>query len=171
MTRPGEREEAALWSRWRALARKTDRSAGAEPDEMTLAAYADGRLDARRAEAVEAWLFDHPDALADVLAARALATAHAEVPEALLGRACALVASQQNRVLPFPQSTLRSGSWRGVMAWASIAASLLITSLVGLSLTGHAQYEAASRPVSAALPDLLDPPGGLFSGFDEDPAT
>lgn len=171
MTRPGEREEAALWSRWRALTRETAGPAAAEPDELTLAAYADGQLDAPRAEAVEAWLFDHPDALADVLAARALANAYAEVPETVLLDACALVEALQGGVVAFPGPVSRTGTWRGIMAWGSIAASLLITSLVGLSLTGHAQYEMVARPASTTLPDLLDPPGGLFSSFDDEPAT
>ena len=69
MTGLGERaEDAALWRRWRLDARPAP-SRGA-PDPLLLAAYADGRLDESEAEPVEDWLADHPEALADLIAAR-----------------------------------------------------------------------------------------------------
>ena len=171
MTRSGEREEATLWRRWRALQRDSAGSAAAEPDALTLAAYSEGRLDARRVEAVEAWLAENPDILTDLQAARDLAAVELAAPESMITRAAVLVAPGDGQVVPFPQQAPRSGNWRGVMAWASIAASLLITSLVGVSLSDYAHYESAARSSSAALPELLDPPGGLFNGVDEEPAT
>ena len=61
MQDPGDRAEAPLWRRWRA---ESVAPVLAMPDPLLFAAYAEGRLDESAAEPVEAWLAEHPEALA-----------------------------------------------------------------------------------------------------------
>jgi anti-sigma factor RsiW len=174
MTGPGDwTESVALWRRWRL---ETSAVAdAAAPDPLDLAAYADGRLDETQAEPVERWLADHPDAIADLLAAQqaALAAPPALAPEALIARAAALVAAPTGNVLPLRRAGVRAPRWRSAVAWGSLAASLVGTSLVGFALGTNAYLNFADQPAAAtesAGRDLLDPPSTFF-GDDSDQAT
>jgi anti-sigma factor RsiW len=117
----------ALWDRFRA----------AEPDPLTLAAYAEGRLAADAAASVERWLAVDPDAAADVALARA-ALAPVEASEAgaadrVAARAARLVSG---RVIPF---RVRIRRWTEVSA---LAASVALIAYLGFAL-GAAQVPAS----------------------------
>jgi anti-sigma factor RsiW len=161
--------DAALWQRWRLQAHLPANEAAA----LDLAAYAEGRLDEMQAEPVEAWLFAHPEALADLAAARA-AKALPQAPESLIARAAALVEAPAATIVPFrPRPAAPRPSWRIAMAWSGMAASLLATSLVGFTIGNSAYLNFADTGQPAAestIHELLDPPGAVF-GIDEEPAT
>lgn len=163
-------ESAALWQRFRSAARRQPESE-AEPDPLLLAAYAENRLPPDQAEAVEDWLATHPDAISDLLAARqADETASPAPSDAILKRAMRLVAAGDASILPFPGR--RSAPRLRVMAtWGAMAASILVTSLVGFALGNDTYSYLTSAPAPAVSQDLLDPPTGLFYGFDEDQST
>jgi hypothetical protein len=168
MTGPGDgTESVALWQRWR---QGTPVAAeGAAPDSLLLAAWADGRLDEAQAEPVDAWLADHPDALADLLAVQQTAVA----PEALIERACALVPLLPGNVIPLRRAAPRAPLWLSAVRWGGLAASLVATSLIGFALGNNAYMKFASPPAASAestLHELLDPPLNAFSD-DEDQAT
>jgi anti-sigma factor RsiW len=173
MSGPGDRtEELEFWRRWRVT------SAEAPPvDAMLLAAYAEGRLDESAAEPVEAWLADHPEAFADIAAARAAASAADDaVPEPRIGRALALVAPLASgaEIVPFPAAlAARRRTWRDAAAWGAVAASLLVTSMFGFEIGSSAYANLTTQPSVAAesvAHELIDPPSGLFSE-DDDSAT
>ncbi|HUK58620.1 MAG TPA: hypothetical protein VLV50_05260 [Stellaceae bacterium] len=178
MSGPGDlAQELEFWRRWRAT------SAEAPPvDPMLLAAYAEGQLDESAAEPVEAWLADHPDALADIVAARsALRAALDAAPEPRIARALALVARTGSaaplapaaEIVPFPSARVaRRRTWRDAAAWGAVAASLLATSMFGFEIGSNA-YANLTQPsvVSESVAhELIDPPSGLFSE-DDDSAT
>src|SRR5665213_1049912 len=99
MTEPEDQpraEDAALWRRFRALDGEFVPGSNALADEaLTLAAYAEGRMGGRAAEAVEAWLAAHPEAISDLAVARQASPSPVEAPPAMLSRATAksLIAS------------------------------------------------------------------------------
>src|SRR5271170_4551770 len=135
MTGPGDRaDDASLWQRWRHDNHSA--SGGGPPDPLLLAAYAEGRLDETQAEPVEDWLAAHPEALADLIAAReASAAAPPAAPEAVIARAAALVAPADAKVVSFAAAiAVRRRSWRTAAAWSGLAASLLVTSMGGFAL-------------------------------------
>jgi hypothetical protein len=162
----GSSDEAALWRRWRQAA---DKAAGAGPDEMTLAAYTEDRLAPDMIEAVEEWLADNPDAVADVLAARrAVATPAPLASDAVLARATALVGPGAAQILSLRRSSSMS-SWRRTAAWGAMAASIVVASFAGFA-TANSTYIALTGGSSLTVgQELLDPPTGLFNGTDEDP--
>jgi anti-sigma factor RsiW len=168
MTGSGERaEEAALWQRWRALS-PTLAADEASGEAGGLAAYIDGRLDEAGAEAVEAGLFAHPERLDDVIAARLLARGRfPTVAASMLAKAMALVAPREAEIVPFP---VRRAGWRAAVAWGGLAASLLITSLIGFTLGSNAYLNLMRQPAASESPfhELLDPPGGLFTTGGEE---
>ena len=172
MTGPGDRaEDIELWRRWRATSGEV-----APVDAVSLAAYAEGRMDEAAAEAVEAWLADHPEALADVAAARgASLQIHGAVPEAHIVRAMSLV-TPAAEIVQFPIARVaRRRTWREAAAWGAIAASLLVTSMFGFELGSNAyanlmQQQTAAVSDSSTANELIDPPTGLFTEDDE-PAT
>jgi hypothetical protein len=177
MTSPGERaKDAALWRRWRQHAHPAPHFGAAEP--MAVAAYAEGQLDEAQAAPVEDWLAAHPEALADLVAARAAAAS--PLPEAsthLIARAAGLVQSPgespgESNVVRFRRAAgARQQPWRMAMAWSGIAASLVATSLIGFSLGSDVYPKIIDQPVyESAIHDLLDPPGALFAA-DEEPTT
>jgi anti-sigma factor RsiW len=164
-----EADEAGLWRRWRMAA--GDGLAGGEPDALTLAAYAEDRLDAETVAAVEAWLADDPQATQDVLAARRVRDeALPAAPEAIVARAAALLGGGAE-VLAFRRAAARPWRWRGAVGWSAMAASLLVACLAGFA-TGNDTYATLSGGANASLSqELLDPPTGLFNGMDEDSNT
>jgi anti-sigma factor RsiW len=165
----GSTDEAALWRRWRHVAQDGG-AAGAEPDELTLAAYAESRLDAEAVEAVEDWLAVNPQAARDVLAARqALALAGSAASEAIIARATMLVGAggSGSQVLAFRRPQTRP-SWRRAAAWGAVAASILVASLAGFAMGNTTYVSLAGGTPSSLSQDLLDPPIGLFNSSDED---
>lgn len=166
MTGSGERaEDAALWQRWRALSPAAGTSAAAG-DPNALAAYAEGRLDEAMAEPVEASMFDDPELLDDVIAARALAQAKLpDAAEPAIAAAMALVPPQGAQILAFPKapSAHSRGGFRMAMTWGGLAASLLITGFFGFTLGSNAYLNLTTPAVTeSAFHEILDPPGGLF---------
>ncbi len=162
-------DEAALWRRWRSAAGLA-RPAGAEPDALLLAAYAENRLSAEAAETVENWLAANPDAADDILAARRAAGGTLpETPAAVAARAAELV-SGGAQILSFRRPLPRVANWRSAVAWGGIAASLLVTSLVGFTLGSDAYMSLARSEPTTIAHDLLDPPAGLFQGLAEEPS-
>lgn len=165
MAGPRDRtDEAALWRRWRSAAASGSAEA-AEPDALLLAAYAENRLPA---EAVEDWLAANPDGATDILAARR--AAHEPLPEAspaVAVRAMALVSDGDAQILAFRRPVRRPVGWRAALAWGGIAASLLVTSLVGFTLGSDAYVNFARGTPTSLSRELLDPPSGLFQGGEE----
>ena len=115
-----EMDGKALWARFKA----------AEPDPLTLAAYAEGRLTGEAAAAVERWLALDPDAAADVAALRTAAVAADDA-------AAKRVASRASPLVPGAVVLFRPRVRRWVEVTA-IAASLLLMAYVGFAL-GSAQ--------------------------------
>jgi hypothetical protein len=137
-----ETDGADLWRRYRAAAWT---SAGTEPTADLLAAYVERRLDEAAAEPVEAWLARNPDA--NILVSELSSDANPPAPLVLIRRARDLVAAP---------ATPR---WRQAVAWASIAASLLIVSTTGF-LAGHDLVDHSEAITSLIGDDLVDGPGG-----------
>lgn len=158
-------EASALWRRWRQAAG----TAGAAPDPLLLAAYAERRLDEAAAEAVEAWLALHPEALEDVLAARG-APAAIEPSPAALARAMALVPERDTKVLPFRR---KAPKWRVAAAWGSMAASIMAVSLIGFELGGsvYTGLLGGGQTEPSFEQTLLDGPATLFSDLGEEASS
>src|SRR5665213_4128657 len=175
MAGPEERaEELSLLRRWRLLARPVG-ALGAAETALLLSSYAEDRLDEAGAETIETWLVDHPEAIGDLIAARSADEGAAPAAsEAMVARAAALVAASDGNVVRFPAGGVpMRRSWRAAAAWSGLAASLLVTSLVGFALGDNAYSNLAAKGASAesAIHELLDPPAGLFAVEDEDSAT
>jgi anti-sigma factor RsiW len=174
MTGLGDKAEgAALWQRWRSRWRAVAKDGG-DDNALLLAAYVDGRLAAAKAEAVEEWLVDHPEALDDVIAARtAVGAALPMAPQSVLVRAEALVAARDETVVGFADRAARRRGWRTAAAWSGLAASLLATSLFGFALGSNAYFDLMRQPLApeSMFHQLLDPPGQLFSMEDEETST
>src|SRR5579872_4118784 len=155
---------AALWRRFRALDRNGRDQAVDDADiALDLAAYADGRLSEAAAEAVEAWLTAHPEALDDLIAARGPGDAVA--PQRIVDRATALVVgdSSDGRVLPFRRAAVTYG-WRVHVARVAVAACLVLTGLVGFTLGSGAYTNLFSS--SSASGETIDQPTSFFSTED-----
>lgn len=166
--------DPALWRRWSGAAPGSADEAATAPDPVLLAAYAEGRLDEAAAEPVEAWLATDPVWLDDIRAASDLGRGAAAMPasETVLTRAMALVDGRDAQVLPFRQPVRRAPSWRVAAAWGSMAASLLVTGLVGFALGSDAYSSLlGDRPEVALTQELFDPPSGFFSEFSEESNT
>ncbi|MEJ0070108.1 MAG: hypothetical protein WDO24_16875 [Pseudomonadota bacterium] len=119
-------------------------SGATEPADLgLLAAYLEHRLDEAAAVPVEAWLAHNPDAIS-LLGEFAL---DAPAPLALVRQARSLVAAP---VQP---------AWRPALAWASIAASLLIVGVTGF-LAGHDLVDRSDSITSIVSDELVYGPGG-----------
>src|ERR1700730_4190311 len=119
MSGPMDRaEETALWRHWRTAVVNADGEAGPAPDPLLLAAYAEHRLDEAAAEEMEAWVARHPEAMADVLAARDsnVGPPTNQPSEAALARAMALVSDPDRKVVPFRRPATRTTTWRNGIA-------------------------------------------------------
>lgn len=174
MTGSGDRAEgAALWRRWRSRSRAVAKG-GVDDNALLLAAYIDGRLAAARAEAIEEWLIDHPEALDDLIAARAAAgAALPAAPKSIIARAQSLVAARSETAMRFAGRPMRRHGWRTAAAWSGLAASLLATSLFGFALGSNAYLDVMGQSPSpeTTFHQLLDPPGQLFSMEVEETST
>ena len=159
-------EETALWQRWRLLARAP---AGEPPDALVLAAYAEGRLEPAEMEAVEEWLSVDADLAADVAIARnAVLGAPPEVEESVVARAAALVPAEDGRVVVVMRRPSTSPGWQGLVRWSAMAASILVASIVGFALGNDTYVSLAAYQPAIFGQELLDPPSGLFTSFEED---
>lgn len=166
-----------VWERWQALG---DKPPAPEPDALSLAAYAEGRLSESEAEAIEAWLAVTPEALDDIAAARAVDQRPPRVVfEHVLATACDLVPGAATppepvaataTILPFPARMPRP--WRTAIAWSSIAASLACASMVGFSM-GSDAYASLTRTqtVDTGSSEGLDAAPNLDSYFSDDSGT
>jgi hypothetical protein len=146
-----ERDGLDLWRRYRAAAESPSGSlalAGSAPEPVPalLAAYLERRLDEVAAEPVEAWLVHNPDAII-LLAEFSPDASSPPAPLELIRRARALVAPPARP------------AWRQAMAWASVAASLLIVGTTGF-LAGHDAVDRSEAIASIVGGDLIDGPGG-----------
>ena len=175
MTEPMERaQETALWRHWRTAMLNAAGETASAPDPLLLAAYAEHRLGDTAAEEVEAWLALHPEALADMLAARDSMAIRSSVQpsEAALVRATGLVPRPDSKVVPFRRAPRSAPVWRVAVARFAVAASLLVASLVGFSLGTDAYTSLLSGGQSADLSqDLFDPPAGIFSSLGEESSS
>jgi anti-sigma factor RsiW len=143
--------DRALFARWRDAT-----PAPALPDALTLAAYAEGRLDDAAIEAVEAALAADPELIETLLALRA--PAQTETASAVLIRSAQALVRAEPIVVPFPSR--KAAAPRPVkawLAWGAVAASLLLVSVAGFNLgleTGHSVGVGAAGDDSPS--DLLD---------------
>jgi hypothetical protein len=171
MSGGNEFNEAALWRRWRE-GETASGDAGAEPDALVLAAYAEHRLGRPGTDpeadpviaAVEAWFVDCPTALDDVVAARSPITGPAS--ETVVARAQSLIAQPDEKVRPLMSAR---PSWRSAAAWSGIAASMIVAVLIGFQL---GRYNVMDLPDSAQNPiaeqALIGTPGTILATDDED---
>src|ERR1700733_7347409 len=146
-----ERDGLDLWRRYRAAAWSPSDSPGpagsaAEPAPALLAAYLERRLDEAEAEPVEAWLAHNPDAMI-LLAEFSPDASDPPAPLELIRRARGLVAAPARP------------AWRQAIAWASVAASLLLVGTTGF-LAGHDAVDRSEAIASIVGNDLIDGPGG-----------
>jgi len=175
MTEPFDSErDPALWRRWRAAAAEPAGKGMPAPDPLLVAAYAEGRLSELAAQRVESWLAEDPARLADVQLAREMRHGGIALPapEAVLVRAGALMVGRSGQILAFRRPTPSGRSWRTAAAWASMAASLLVTCLIGFAL-GTDAYSSlvGDRQETALTQELFDPPSGFFSDLGEESNT
>ena len=88
-----------------------------------------------------------------------------------LARAAALVAPGDAQVLTFRRPAGRMANWRAAALWSGMAASLVVTSLIGFSLGNSAYLTLAGGASRGFGQELFDPPTGLFNNLDEEPST
>ncbi|MGH7033178.1 MAG: hypothetical protein ACREFL_05565 [Stellaceae bacterium] len=161
----GDRE---LWRRWRALS-----EVAPTPDATAFAAYAEHRLGETEAESVEDWLATDPLAWSELDAARGAARLDGAAADApLIARACALLTDiaglpRDGAVVPLRRP---APAWRSALAWSSVAASLIATSLVGFSM-GSDAYRSLSGTQVAATIDPLEASPTLDIFFGDDSGT
>src|SRR5487761_964581 len=167
MTEPGDMksaDSAALWRRFRTLDRAAEpaKATDGAPAALDLAAYAEGRLDA--AEQIEAWLAVHPEALDDIIAAPGAGDAIVSPP--MIDRAAALVTAEPAgaRVVPFRRPTAHY-AWRVHVARVAVAASLVLTGLIGFTL-GTESYSNLFGTVESITGGLFDQSTGVFTSGD-----
>src|SRR5579859_6247623 len=145
MDDPPFEPDPSLVARWRAaggvqpVESEAAGPAATAPDALTLAAYAEGRLDAAEAERVEAALAADPELLDTLLALR-LPPATETPSAALIRSAQALVSAPSAAdpvVVPFgrrPAREVPPPRLKAWLAWGAVAASLLLVSLAGFDL-------------------------------------
>lgn len=167
---PRRLEDQALWQR--------SRDAEAAEDEverfLDLAAFAEGRLDAEDQERVAALLGRDGDAASDVAAARGLAAGPAPaVPDAVFGRACALVTAEavpRGRVIAFPRRRLSAPDLQGFARWGSLAAAIVMAGWLGFALgadTSISLTRTGSPSDEGFFRELLDPSTGFLRDLAE----
>jgi len=136
---PADRE---LWRRSRDCDAPEPSESDAAERFLDLAGFADGRLDEDEHERIAALAARDPALAADIAAARA--AADETVPPAsaaIIVRAAALVdgpARDRGRVIPFPAWRRPQPGLRGVAAWASAAAALVVAGWVGFAMGSDA---------------------------------
>jgi anti-sigma factor RsiW len=149
MEDPPFEPDKALAARWRAAA-----ASAPAPDMLTLAAYAEGRLDEAAAEAVEAALAADPELLDTYLALRA--PAETEAASAALIRSAQALVRTEPVVVPFP-TRKPAAPVKAWLAWGAVAASLLLVSVAGFNLGMATVPRTDAVSTSDESPsDLLD---------------
>jgi anti-sigma factor RsiW len=163
--RANDQDPAGLSNRtvWRRSA-ATEATDDAAARFLDLAAFADGTLDPDDCERVADWLARDPAAGADVAAARAHAAATKHFPpppEAVVARACALVATkrQPDNIVAFPAWRRDGRRLRGMAQWSSLAAAVAVAAWLGFTLginTSRAFVTSQPPGTASFLGDLLD---------------
>lgn len=178
MTEPWDKsaQSGALWRRWSdAHAAAEGRAEAEEPDALSLAAYAEGRLGEDERHALETLLARRPELAADVAMARRLAAAEpsgAEALAAVIVRASALVPASGDRVVALRPRRPGGPGWRSAARWSALAASFALVGYLGLALGIDASTHLAAPGVAAAVADeMLDPPSGFLGGSGETGST
>lgn len=159
-----------LWQRWRAVGGKPW---AAEPDALSLAAYAEGRLSEAEAEAIETWLAVTPEGLDDIVAARAFDQRPPRlVYEHVLSHACDLVAGATPANVENLTLRRRWPEWRKAVAWSSIAASLVCASMIGFSMGSDAYLSLpGTQTADNSVSDSLGTLPSLDNYFSDDSGT
>jgi len=172
MSGGNEFNEAPLWRRWRE-GQAGAGDAAAEPDALTLAVYAEGRLGRPGVDpetdpavaTVEAWMAAHPDLLADLAAAR---SAHDEIADAaIVARASALIARPAGNVSALSLRATRP-VWQDAMAWSGIAATLLAAVLIGFQLGNDNVVDLSDSNPTVEQSALIGSPNAFLVTDDED---
>jgi hypothetical protein len=172
MSGGNEFHEAALWRRWRD-AQAGAGEAAAEPDALTLAAYAEDRLGRPGSDpeidpaiaAVEAWLLDRPEALDDLVAARAAQESDADA--ALIARSQSLIARPSGNVVALRPAR---PAWQNAMAWSGIAASLVAAVLIGFSFGTDEAVDLSDAAQTPVLEQALTGPASIILAPDDEDA-
>jgi anti-sigma factor RsiW len=153
---------------------------------LDLAGFADDLLDPDDRERVAEWLAGDLTAAADVAAARvvaALVEPFAPAPEAIVARACGLVAGrgepQADNFVVFPAWRRQSAGLRGTVQWGGLAAAVAVAAWLGFTLgidTSRAFANDRPAPAAAAatagfLNDLLDTQTSLVGDLGEGSQT
>jgi len=162
-SRTDNSDGGGLWRRFAAA----EVPHGPCPDELTLASYLDGRLEARHVEAVEAHLAGCAACRSAAAELRGMLAEPALVmpPAELLTRAAGLVAP----------SRAAAGFWRRAARWSAVAAAVVVVAWGGFA-AGRKTYndrqavdQAVARQVSFGLAGDGDGDGVVASvdAFDE----
>jgi anti-sigma factor RsiW len=169
----------ALWRRWNMGDELTGGQVARSmpPDELTLAAFADGHLDNAADDEVAAFLTDHPELADDVALARRLSDGEAGKIAAdpalasVIARACALVPDADDRVIAFRPAPRRvESNWQFAARWSALAASFAMVSYLGFALGSDASSSLAALNQSGTVvlsDEVLDPPTGFLGGLGE----
>jgi anti-sigma factor RsiW len=177
MTEKGaETQDRQLWRQFRALAGSASRAP--EPDALSLAAYAEGRLNEAAAEAIETWLVADPARISDVVAARSAMQRPPQLTyQTVVANACGLIPGDGEAPAEVPAAgkvvPLRRPAppWRSALAWSGIAASLLCASFAGFSMGSVAYAKLSPAQSDFLATDSLDTPATLGTFFSDDPGT
>jgi hypothetical protein len=173
-------DETALWRRWHSAAQASVAADGAgddaTPDAMSLASYAENRLDEAASEAIERYLAANPETIDDIVMARALGAdiRDGTAPgDRAIARALALVHSEatEPNIVPFRRQPARLSGWRALAAWGGIAASIAATGLIGFVLGSDAYTNLFGDRAAGSSQDVFDPPSGFLNGFGEENDT
>ncbi len=144
-------ESGDLWRRYREQAAAP---APVEIDALTLAAYVEGACDEATRDRVEAFLVRSPEALDAVLAASAL------IAQPLPPTSLDLI-RWGREALPLSEVPASSGfvfsEWRRGLAWAGIAASLMIVSCAGFLAGADSAASAVGVQADVGLVASLGP--------------
>lgn len=107
---------------------------------LDLAGFAEGRLDPDESDRMSDWLRSHPEAAADVTAARmfAGATVFQPPPEAVVARARAIVegaaGSRRGAVLAFRRREAGRPVLGAIARWSGLAAAMVVAGWLGFTL-------------------------------------
>ena len=119
------------------------------PDELTIAAYLEGRLDDEERAAVERWMADTPEAVELVAACRdALDGPTFAVPQSFVAKVSSLTEAPEAS-----GGAAQAAFWRDAY-WPSAAALVLLSCLLGVELARTAATEAFASdlpPVAEAV--------------------
>jgi|SRR5271163_2076398 len=159
-----------LWQRCRTMDAAEDEAARF----LDLAAYADGLLDIEEQERVDAFLVAHPEAAADVRAARVLAGSERTFAgfERIIARASAI--SPDTNSVSGKVVALAPRQGRRLLQvfaeWGSLAAAIALAGWLGFAMgsdTSLALSDHRQPSDTGLLPELFDPGTGLLRDLGE----